>query len=111
MLTGVVVHPEGSMPALFWNNDRRIVGQESPAPLNDLRVVIAGKLPELGFTDIRRNKLEVAGSRPGCLLSIGHFAAGPGEFWEVVMCAGDDGETTRRGRDEVVQMLRSLKFF
>ena len=100
------------MSALFWNNQRRTVGGENgPNSLSDLKIVIAGKLKQQGFTDIRRNDLEVAGNKNGCVLSIGHFRAAPGEFWEVVMCGGTDGPTTQRTVNETVAMLAGLKFF
>ena len=99
------------MSALFWNNQRRIVGENVPNPLSDLKVVIAGELQKLGFTDIRRNDLEVAGNKNGCVLSIGHFRAAPGEFWEVVMCGGTDGPTTQGTVNETVAMLAKLHTF
>ena len=95
------------MAALFWNNHRRDLGGR---PLTEVKIVIAGKLQQLGFSDIRRNDLEVAGNKNGCVLSIGHFQAAPDAFWEVTMCSGPDGQTTQRTRDEVVGALANLGF-
>jgi hypothetical protein len=97
------------MAALFWNSHRRNIVEGNP--LSGVKVVIAGKLQQLGFTDIRRNDLEVAGNKNGCVLSIGHFQIAPNQFWEIVMCGGPDGPTTQRTRDEAVAMLANLGFF
>jgi hypothetical protein len=100
------------MSALFWNNSTRDLVEGNPSPLSDLKIVIAAKLQEHGFTDIRRNDLEVAGNKNGCVLSIGHFSRGtPFAFWEVTMCAGPDGPTTQGTRDEAVKVLEDLGTF
>jgi hypothetical protein len=94
--------------ALFWNSSRRSLVEGNPNPLSDLKVVIAGTLTQLGFTDIRRNELEVAGNRNGSVLSIAHFPTGPNQWFEVVMSGGADFDATKQNLDEVVTALHNI---
>jgi len=99
------------MSALFWNSSRRTLVEGNPNPLGDLKVVIGGTLTQLGFTDIRRNELEVAGNRNGSVLSIAHFPTGPLQWFEVVMSGGADANATKRNLDEVVTALHNIHLF
>jgi hypothetical protein len=97
------------MSALWWNSEVRIVS-EALSGIEELKFVISRSLPEKGFSDVRVNDLEVAGGKNNCWLSIGHFHIADRSYWEVVMCAGDTLETTKGVAEEVVALLRELRF-
>lgn len=96
------------MASLFWNSRRRPLDGR---PVSEIRAGIRSELQQLGFVDIRVGDLEVAGSRGEAVVSVGHFPIAPGEVWEITMCAGPDGATAQRTRDDVVEAIRSLTFF
>ena len=75
--------------------------------LGERKLVIEGKLRDMGFTNTAINDFEVAGDRPGTRLSIAHFAVTNTRHHEVVMAGGDD-PGTKIARDQVVEMLGNL---
>ena len=97
------------MASLWWHSDSRHVS-EALSGIGELRRVISHSLTQHGFADVRANDLEVAGGKSGCWVSIAHFAVTDRQYWEVVMSAGGDNQTTQQVRDEVVTMLRGLRF-
>lgn len=98
------------MAALWWNSEVRHLS-EALGNLGELKNVAKNELAtRLHFTDVRSNELEVAGGKNGCWVSIAHFHIADRQFWEVVMCSGDAAETARTTTQEVVTMLRGLRF-
>jgi hypothetical protein len=97
------------MAFLWWNSSIREL-TPGVGHIGGLKIVIENELKGLGFSDVVRNDLEVAGNKPGIRVSIGHFHIADRRFWEVVMAAGDN-EQTKAANDEVVQKIQSLVFF
>jgi hypothetical protein len=98
------------MAALFWNSNIREL-TPGTANIGTLKNVIEHTLREIGFADVRRNDLEVAGGKNGVWVSIAHFHIGDRRFWEVVMASGDALDATRNTSSEVADKLRGLVFF
>ena len=99
------------MAALYWNSEIRTL-TPGTADIGALKIVIENELQQnLGFTDVHRNALEVAGSRNGVYVSIAHFQIDGPRFWEVVMGSGDDFNVTKNTVGEVADKLRGLVFF
>lgn len=97
------------MSALYWHSEVRVLS-EALANIGELKHVVSVELGRDGFADVRHNQLEVAGGKNGCWISIAHFHIGDARFWEVVMGGGDNFDTTKRTVEEVVTMLRGLRF-
>jgi hypothetical protein len=97
------------MAALWWHSEVRQVS-EALSGIGELKRVISGSLGQRGFTDVRVNDLEVAGGKNACWVSIAHFHIADRQYWEVVMGTGDNSDTTRATVDEVVALLRGLRF-
>jgi hypothetical protein len=97
------------MAALWWHSEVRVVS-EATAGIGELKRVIGHALGQKGFANVVVNDLEVAGGKNNVWTSIGHFHIGDRRFWEIVMCSGDVSDVTRATRDEVVAILRGLRF-
>lgn len=95
--------------ALWWNSEIRHLS-EPLAHIGELKFVISTALKKMGFSDVGISRLDVSGNKPGCRVSIAHFYKTGRDFWEVVMCVCKDTETAQRTVQEVVTMLRNLKF-
>lgn len=94
---------------LWWNSEIRHLS-EALANIGELKFVISNELKKMGFSDVGISRLDVAGNKAGCRVSIAHFYKTGREFWEVVMCVCKDTETAQRTVQEVVTMLHNLKF-
>ena len=93
------------MASLFWNSEVR----ELPESIENVviwRTVVEGGLRRLGFANVRRSNLDVAGGKGGCWVSVAHFHIAGRRFWEVVMCGGDAADATKNTVAEVVDMIR-----
>lgn len=97
------------MAFLWWNSSVREL-TPGTANIGELKRVIENSLKEMGFSDVARSELDVAGNKTGIRVSIGHFHIADRRFWELVMAAGDN-EQAKATNDEVVQMLQDLVFF
>ena len=97
------------MAALWWNSEIRNVS-EALSGIGELKFVISNSLKGMGFSDVRSNNLEVAGGKNNTWVSIAHFHVVDRQYWEVVMGSGDNVEMTRGVVNEVVTMLRGLRF-
>lgn len=95
--------------ALFFKY-RDITLSEALANIGELKTVIADALRKKGFTDVVTTSSEVAGNRSGVRVSILHLLIGGSRFWQVIMAGGNVGETTQRTVDEVLSMIKKLKF-
>ncbi|HEY7308922.1 MAG TPA: hypothetical protein VH643_06085 [Gemmataceae bacterium] len=97
------------MAALFWHGEGRTLS-EATTNIGELKRVIEHSLGQKGFANVRINNLEVAGSKNESWLSIAHFHIADRRFWEVVMCSGATSDKAKATVDEVVAMLRGLRF-
>lgn len=96
------------MAFLWWNSSIREIS-DALSGVSELKGVIETKLKQLGFRDVARSDLDVAGNKDGIRVSIGHFHIEGFRYWEIVMAAGDN-EATKAANNEVVAMLKNLKF-
>jgi hypothetical protein len=90
---------------LFWHG-RTVDNFGGFGNLGEYKLVIEGKLRDMGFTNTEISDLDVGGNKPGVRLSIAHFPVTNTRHWEVVMAGGDD-PATQAVRDQVVEMLRT----
>ena len=97
------------MAALWWHSEVRVVS-EALAGIGELKFVVSHSLRDKGFSDVRINDLEVAGGKSGCWMSLAHLHIADRRYWEVVMCSGDTAQASKATVDEVVAMLRALRF-
>lgn len=97
------------MASLWWNSEVRDVSV-ALSGIGELKLVVSNALKEKGFSDVHINNLEVAGAKNGVWISIGHFHIADRRFWEIVMGSGDTGEQTKGIVNEVVTLLRGLRF-
>jgi hypothetical protein len=96
------------MAFLWWNSSIRELS-EATASIGELKRIIEDGLTRLGFRDVARSELDVAGNKDGIRVSIGHFQIADRRFWEVVMAAGDTAQA-KATNDQVVKMLSDLRF-
>jgi hypothetical protein len=97
------------MAALFCNT-RRMELSEALGGVGELKGVIAAELQKSGFTEVVDTEGEVAGNRHGVRLSVLHLHIGDRSFFQQVMAAGDDVNTTLTAVNEVVAKVKGLKF-
>ena len=97
------------MASLFANSQRKELNP-SLGSVGELKNAIATALKSNGFTDVINNQSEVAGNRNGVRLSILHLPIDGRTFWQVVMAGGDTGDVTLGSVNQVVDIIRKLKF-
>ena len=97
------------MASLWWNSEIRDVSV-ALSGIGELKSVISNALNGKGFSDVHVNNLEVAGEKNGVWISIGHFHIADRQFWEIVMGSGNTVEQTKGVVDEVVTLLKGLRF-
>lgn len=97
------------MASLWWNSEVRDVSV-ALSGIGELKLVISNALKKKDFSDVSLNNLEVAGGKNGVWISIGHFHIADRRFWEIVMGSGDSVEQTKGVVNEVVTLLRDLRF-
>jgi hypothetical protein len=97
------------MASLWWNSEVRDVSV-ALSGIGELKSVISNALNGKGFSDVHVNNLEVAGAKNGVWISIGHFHITDRQFWEIVMGSGNTVEQTKEIVDEVVTLLKGLRF-
>ena len=97
------------MAALFANSQRK---ELNPAlgSVGELKNVIANELKKHAFTDVIDNQSEVAGNRKGVRLSVLHLPIEGRTFWQVVMAGGETADVTLAAVNEVVAIIKNLKF-
>ncbi|HDX9637549.1 hypothetical protein [Bacillus thuringiensis] len=78
--------------------------------IGEYKGVLRTTLGQKGFSDVRSNDMEVAGGKNGCWVSIGHFHITDWTYWEIVMCGGDSPEITNATVNEVVTIIKNLRF-
>ena len=97
------------MASLFANSQRKELNP-TLGSVGELKNVIAGELKKHAFTDVINNQSEVAGNRNGVRLSVLHLPIDGRTFWQVVMAGGDTGNVTLAAVNEVVAIIKKLKF-
>ena len=97
------------MAALFANSQSK---ELNPAlgSVAELKNVIANELKRNGFTDVINNPSEVAADRNGVRLSVLHLPIDGRTFWQVVMAGGDTSDATLGAVNQVVDIIKNLKF-
>lgn len=97
------------MAALFFNF-RSMEVSAALSGVEELKRVIADSMRKSGFTDVVNTQSEVAGNRSGVRVAVVHLRIGDNRFWQVVMGGGDAGNLTQRAVNEVMTMIKKLKF-
>jgi hypothetical protein len=97
--------------SLWWNSEIRHLSVAT-ANIGELKRVISHELRRMGFLNVGISKLDVSGGKDDCTVSIAHLHIADRRFWEVVMCScnAGTGEKAKHIVNEVVAMLRRLRF-
>lgn len=69
---------------------------------------IADALNSNGYLNVHVTVDEVNGEKNGVAFSIGHFFIGGRQFYEVVMCSGEDLDTTTGINNEIVSVINQI---
>ncbi len=95
------------MPVL---SDRRDLFTLSTASedIGEIYRQIAAGLPKLGFTSVKNESGHVFGENNGTLVDILYLYMGGRQFWQVVLCAGDQQATNDRLMDQVRTMISNF---
>lgn len=96
---------EVPMAVLFWNTRQMELGPQHPPTIGEHKANIAHLLVQSAFTDVINNDAEVAGNRANMRLSVLHLPIGGRRFYELVMAAGDDRDTTLALVNEIVAAI------
>ena len=88
-------------------SDRRDLFTLSAASedIGEIYQQIALGLPKLGFTNVNNETGHVFGEHDGTVLDVLYLFMGGRQFWQVVLCAGDQQATNDQLMDEVRTMI------
>jgi len=78
------------------------------ADIGEIYQQIAIGLPKLGFTNVKNETDHVFGEHNGTLLDVLYLDMGDRQFWQVVLCAGDQQATNDQLMDAVRTMISNF---
>jgi hypothetical protein len=83
---------------------------EAAEGIGDVYSGLEVKLPVLGFGDIRIETGHIFCSKSGCALDVLYLLISERQFWQVLICAGEDQSTNDSLLEEVETVIKGLTF-
>jgi hypothetical protein len=97
---------DSAMAALYWHFQRRAL--DPGQPLQSFREFIGNQLRQEGFQSVNVDGGGVSGVMGDSFIVVGHLELGGGQYYEVTMTGGEDGNTVSSANQQAVHVLAGI---